>query len=241
MALAYLDWQGQEAGIAAALSRDAAMIEAYLSKDCYITFGVQAGLLPDGATEETHGEMRGRLKITWLSTQYGTGYYSLAERLDCAHIVARNLLASHRRVYNTYWKWSDNRISRAYQYNCQSTVFGWTHTFKERPRVNSVRNFPIQGNGSEMMRLAACLMTENGIDVCAPVHDAFLITAPSEEIEAVAARALTYMGEASAAVLNGFGLKTDKQHIFKYPEYYRDPKGRGEDMVARVEELLKLL
>ena len=47
-AIAYLDWEGQEAGIAAGLSRDPAMIEAYLSKDCYITFGVQAGLLPRG-------------------------------------------------------------------------------------------------------------------------------------------------------------------------------------------------
>jgi len=236
-ALAYLDWQGQEAGIAAALSRDPAMMEAYLSEDCYITFGIQAGLLPSDATKETHGEMRGLLKITWLSTQYGIGYYALAERLDRAEIVARNLLASHRKVYKTYWDWSDNRISRSYQHNCQSTVFGWTHTFRERPRVNSVRNFPIQANGGEMMRLGACLMTENGICICCPVHDAYLIMAPEDLIEVEAARACAYMEEASAIVLNGFRLKTEK-HIFRYPDYYQDPHGRGKEMVARVMELL---
>ena len=236
-AIAYIDWEGQEAGIAAGLSKDPAMMEAYLSADCYTTFGIQAGLLPSGATKETHGEMRGLLKITWLSTQYGIGYYALAERLDRAEIVARNLLASHRKVYKAYWTWSDNRISRAYQYNRQSTVFGWLHTFKERPRVNSVRNFPIQANGGEALRLGACLMTENGISVCAPVHDAYLIMAPEDRIEADAARACAYMEEASAVVLNGFRLKTEK-HIFTYPQYYRDPRGRGEEMVARVMELL---
>ena len=236
-AIAYIDWEGQEAGIAAGLSKDPAMMEAYLSADCYTTFGIQAGLLPSGATKETHGEMRGLLKITWLSTQYGIGYYALAERLDRAEIVARNLLASHRKVYKVYWTWSDNRISRTYQYNRQSTVFGWLHTFKERPRVNSVRNFPIQANGGEALRLGACLMTENGISVCAPVHDAYLIMAPEDRIEADAARACAYMEEASAVVLNGFRLKTEK-HIFTYPQYYRDPRGRGEEMVARVMELL---
>ena len=236
-AIANLDWQCQEAGIAGGLSRDPAMMEAYLSEDCYITFGIQAGLLPSDATKETHGEMRGLLKITCLSTQYGIGYYALAERLDRAEIVARNLLASYRKVYKVYWAWAENRISRSYQYNRQSTVFGWLHTFKERPRVNSVRNFPIQANASEMLRLGACLMTENGIQVCAPVHDAYLIMAPENRIEADAARACAYMEEASAVVLNGFRLKTEK-HIFTSPEHYRDPRGRGEEMAARVMELL---
>jgi len=58
------------------------------------------------------------------------------------------------------------------------TVFGWTiHTgAKVNPR--SLRNFPMQGNGAEMLRLACCFATEQGIRVCAPVHDALLIEAP---------------------------------------------------------------
>jgi DNA polymerase I len=34
-----------------------------------------------------------------------------------------------------------------------------------------------------MMRLAACLGTEAGIKVCAPVYDAFLIAAPLDQIK----------------------------------------------------------
>ena len=36
----------------------------------------------------------------------------------------------------------------------------------------------MQANGAEMLRLACCLATERGIEVCAPVHDAVLICAP---------------------------------------------------------------
>ena len=65
-------------------------------------------------------------------------------------------------------------------------------------------NFPMQANGAEMMRLAACLATERGIEVCAPVHDAFLICAPLDRIEADVAAMRAAMDEAARAVLDGF-------------------------------------
>jgi hypothetical protein len=213
------------------------MMEAYNSPDFYITFGIQGNLLPQGATAETHGAQRDSLKVTSLSTQYGTSSQALSERLDQPDIVGRNLLACYHRVFKTFWKWSDNSVSRSLIHNRQDTVFGWTLRFLERPRINSVRNFFMQANGAEMMRLAACLATENGILVCAPVHDAFLITAPIDRLPADVERMRAYMEEASAVVLNGFRLRTD-QHVFLYPNHYADPKGRGNEMLARVSELL---
>ena len=44
-------------------------------------------------------------------------------------------------------------------------------------------NFPMQANGAEMMRMAAIAATEAGIEVCCPIHDAFLIAAPMELID----------------------------------------------------------
>jgi hypothetical protein len=41
----------------------------------------------------------------------------------------------------------------------------------------------MQANGGEMLRLACCLGTERGIEVCAPVHDAILIGAPIKRLE----------------------------------------------------------
>src|SRR4029078_4664047 len=47
--IAYIDWQQQEFGIAAALSRDPRMMEAYRSGDPYLAFAKQAGAAPVAA------------------------------------------------------------------------------------------------------------------------------------------------------------------------------------------------
>ena len=91
----------------------------------------------------------------------------------------------------------------------------------------------MQGNGAEMLRLAACLATENGIQVCAPIHDAFLIMAPINRLQEDIRKMRTYMEEASSVILGGFRLRTDV-HVFIYPDHYRDPKGRGDEMLKIV-------
>jgi hypothetical protein len=41
----------------------------------------------------------------------------------------------------------------------------------------------MQGNGAEMLRIACIFLTEAGIRVCAPVHDALLIELPLVGLE----------------------------------------------------------
>ena len=95
------------------------------------------------------------------------------------------------------------------------------------PNVNprSLRNFPMQAHGAEMMRLTACLATEGGVTVCCPVHDAFLIEATADTIDAEAARMQACMTEASELVLPGFPLRTDAK-VVRHPERYQDPRGQ---------------
>ena len=62
------------------------------------------------------------------------------------------------------------------------TVFGWRVHVGPDANPRSLRNFPMQANGAEMLRLACCLATERGIEVCAPVHDALLICAPLDRL-----------------------------------------------------------
>jgi DNA polymerase-1 len=235
--IAYIDWVGQEFGIAAALSGDEAMQAAYRSGDIYLTFGKQAGVLPAWATVETHGPQRELFKVCVLATQYGQNYRSLSEQIGQPEIVGKQLLKYHHKVYRRFWEWSDNRVNRWLLNNQQQTVFGWTHHFKRRPRLNSIRNFDMQANGAEMLRLACCLGTEAGISICAPVHDALLIMSPLNRLNEDVDRMRAYMAEASRIVLGGFQLRTD-QHVFRYPEHYSDPKGRGRFML---ETILKLL
>ena len=71
--IAYIDWCQQEFGIAAELSGDRAMQEAYRSGDPYDRFAEQAGAVPATASRTTRAEIRNRFKACALAVQYGMG------------------------------------------------------------------------------------------------------------------------------------------------------------------------
>jgi hypothetical protein len=93
--------------------------------------------------------------------------------------------------------------------------------------LRSLQNFHMQGTGADMMRLAACMLTEAGIRVCCPVHDAFLIEAPLDELDRTIAATEQIMGDASEILLGaGYRTKTDVK-VITYPDVYRD-EGAGD-------------
>ena len=94
---------------------------------------------------------------------------------------------------------------------------------KANPR--SLANFPMQANGAEMLRLACCIATEAGINVCCPVHDALLVEGALEDIDDVVSCTQDAMREASRIVLSGFELKSDAE-IVAAPQRYMDSRGR---------------
>jgi hypothetical protein len=104
------------------------------------------------------------------------------------------------------------------------TAFGWTVHVTENPNPRFIRNFPMQANGAEMLRLACIFVTEAGIRICAPVHDAILIEATLSELDEAVATTQELMARASAEVLGGFSLRSDAK-IVRYPERYMDERG----------------
>ena len=230
--VAYIDWSQQEFGIAAALSGDAAMQAAYRSGDPYLAFAKQAGAVAPDATRDTPGvnAIRELFKQCVLAVQYGMGAESLALRIGQPTVVARDLLRVHHETYRQFWKWSDAAVDYAMLRGSLHTVFGWHGHIGDDTNPRSLRNFPMQGNGAEMLRLACCLGTERGIEVCAPVHDAVLICAPLDRLDADIAAMRAAMAEASKVVLRGFELSTDAKddHVTRYPNRFRDPNGRGD-------------
>lgn len=234
-AIAYCDWSQQEFGIAAALSSDQAMLEAYRSGDPYLAFAKQAGLAPADATKQTHTAERERCKICVLAVQYGMGPQSLAQSLGQPEAYARELLKLHRLTYPVFWRWSQAAVDHAMIRGWLQTVFGWRVHVGPRANPRSLANFPMQANGAEMLRLACCLATERGIRVCAPVHDALLVEGPEHEIQAVVEATQAAMAEASRVVLDGFELRSDA-NVVTWPDRYMDP--RGVTMWETVTELI---
>ena len=236
--VAYIDWSQQEFGIAAALSGDPAMQAAYLSGDPYLAFAKQAGAVPPDGTKKTHEDIRELYKQCVLAVQYGMEVPALALRIAQPPIVAAGLLQAHRETYRKFWLWSDAAVDQAMLFGSLHTVLGWHVHVDDNPNPRSLRNFPMQANGAEMLRLACCLATECGIEVCAPVHDAVLICAPLDSLERDIARMRAIMAEASRVILGGFELRTDCPdetdehgepvpfpHIIRHPRRYMDKRG----------------
>jgi hypothetical protein len=222
--IAYIDYEQQEFGIAAALSGDEHMLEAYRTGDPYLAFARQAGAVPADATKRTHEAVRELFKQCALAVMYGMGEQGLALRLGKPPVVARDLLRAHAETYPRYWQWSDRAVSHAVIAGSVYSTFGWTLHLAPGANPRALRNFPMQANGAEMLRLACCLATERGIEVAAPVHDAVLICAPLERLDQDVVAMQAAMAEASRIVLADFELRSEAKRV-RYPDRYVDPRG----------------
>jgi len=223
-AVAYIDWEQQEFGIAAALSGDGAMMTAYQSGDPYLAFAKQAGSVPADATKESHKAERGLYKNCALAVQYGMGESALGYRLGLSPAHGRELLGKHRATYPRFWRWSDAVQDHAMFHSVLQSTFGWRVQVDRDPNPRSLRNFAAQANGAEMLRLAIILAHRAGLEICAPVHDALLIEARIENIEAAVATCQRAMQQASELVLPGFPLRTEAK-IVRAPGRYSDERG----------------
>jgi hypothetical protein len=264
-AVAYIDYSSMEFLIAAALSDGHCgpintMLDMYQSGDPYRAFAVRVGAIPDDITTAmikrpeqhvTHNltlpqlkhyaDVRDRYKVMLLAVQYGMQAETLAGRLGVSSFDAQEMLDQHRAQFAQYWTWSDDFVQHALQTGVMRTAFGWhcrtgITEFNER----SIRNWLIQATGADILRIACILGMRHGIRLLAPVHDAVLIEAPIERIEADVILMQEIMRRASRIVLNADAegtheLRTDAK-IIRYPDRFNDKRGE-----AIWERVLKLL
>jgi DNA polymerase I-like protein with 3'-5' exonuclease and polymerase domains len=223
--LAYIDFSSQEIGIAAALSGDELMKKGYQDGDPYLAFAKAAKLVPEDATKQSHKAIRDRCKTVVLGVNYGMGPDALAAMAGITATEAKELLRIHRNTYRKFWRWIDDTVSAAMLTSGLQTVFGWRQQVGKESNPRSLMNFPMQANGAEMMRMAAIAATESGIEVCAPIHDAFLIMAPLHRLDDDVARMQEIMTEAGRLVTGGLDIRTEAE-IVRWPERYMDERGR---------------
>ena len=227
MSLAYCDWSSQEIAIAAALSGDELLWKAYESGDPYITFAIQARLAPPEATKETHKDIRNRCKSVVLGTNYGMSAYGVAQAAKIHVLEAKSLLQKHRETYKKFWSWADNNKNIGLLGLRLETCFGWPIQVESgHVKANTFLNWPMQAHGAEMMRIACVLAVERGLKLCAPIHDALLIEAPNDQIDANVTKLKECMSEASEGVLGTGKICRVDAEIVKYPNRYMDEQGQ---------------
>jgi hypothetical protein len=245
-ALAYIDWSSQEYGIGAVLSGDQEMMADYQAGDPYLRFAKRIRMVPPDATKKTHRAERDIIKAVILGTQYGMGEQTLAVRINKPVVYARDLLQAHRLTYRKFWEWSDAAVNLALFRGRLWTRFGWQTWTRHRrptdkdsgdPNVRSLSNFPCQGNAADMLRFAAGFICDAGVMLDATIHDAVLIEADANDIDAAVDQARQAMDQASELVLYGFRLRTDFE-VIRWPDRYRDDRGAAffEELMHKLED-----
>ena len=165
--VAYVDWSQQEHGIAAVLSGDTAMQAAYCR--AIPISNLPSRLAPFRPTQPNTRTVRSascssNVRWQWRMAWKPKGWRG---RIGQPVIVGRDLLRAHRETYRQFWRWSDAAVDHAVLTGSIATTFGWPLHVGPNFNPRSLRNFPCQANGAEMLRLAACFATEQGIEVCA--------------------------------------------------------------------------
>jgi len=237
----YCDWRTQEIAIAAVLSGDEALQEAYARGDFYHSFAFDAGLTrePDAKIWKRNEEdLRQRMKALALGINYGMGVRSLSKGLDRHPVIAGALIEKHRRMYPKFWQWRDEQVNVAMMARLAESIYGWPLHLTVSPNKRTLFNFPMQSGGAEMLRHATLKLCEAGIVPVMLVHDGILFEVDDDE-QAQAARDI--MHKAGVEVCGGFdvGVSVDKKLV--NGERYQDSRPMAVKMWGEMMNTLELV
>jgi hypothetical protein len=238
----YADYSQQEFYISAVLSEDAQMMADYRSGDVYMELAKQLYRLPAHVTKDTDEDCatkRATVKTMTLGTQYCMGAEGLAIRAgEPINLLGRRFLTEFESRYRVFDGWKEAASDDFVQKGHAETVLGWrlynggTGVFDEdtrrhrKPNARSITNFPIQGTGADILRVACWLLYDAGLTITAPVHDAVMLMLPTDDTFLFKLNyALYLMMAASEAVLGeGHALKVEAA-VYPHGTYYTDKEG----------------
>lgn len=214
-AYVYLDFRSEEPFVAARLSGDHVLMKAYNTGDVYLGTAKLAGLVDDAATAKSEPEIRNTFKVLSLAVFYSMGLRSVARSLkkyNYTNSQSAGLLKNFKEQYQITFSYMDQYKTDAAIYGSVHTSMGWSRFFPKGTEINprSVQNWSIQAESAEVLRNAHIRLTNAGIKVCAPVHDAFLIECPIPELNEQIRIARQCMIDAAEQIVGGtIGVEHD--------------------------------
>jgi hypothetical protein len=234
---AYLDWSGQEIGVAAAGSSDRQLIEDY-GRDIYHALALMCGLTKEVDPikwKKAHPEARQRMKTLQLGINYGMSVPSLARGLDRHPLIASQIIERHKRRYPRFWQWRTEMVRNAMLERRIESMFGWPLYISHSPNKRTLYNFPMQSGGAEMLRLATMRLCDAGIIPIMLIHDGILFEeSDPEKIEL----AKEIMIAAGRDCCNGLTIGADVDQLLKGGARYRDKRPIARKMWAEIMDVL---
>ena len=238
---AYLDWRTQEIGVAAALSGDTALMDAYRTGDIYHALAFVLGFTdaPDPVSwKKTDPAMRNRMKALQLAISYGMGVPSLARGLDRHPLIASEIIERHKRNYPRFWQWRADMVQTAMLKRRIESEFGWTLHISTSPNQRTLYNFPMQSGGAEMLRLAAVRLCEAGIVPIMLIHDGILLEEASRERIELAKE---IMRGAGRDICDGLEIDVDVDQMLENGTRYHDKRPMAQRMWQTVMHALDVV
>jgi DNA polymerase I-like protein with 3'-5' exonuclease and polymerase domains len=196
------------------------------------------GFLHNSVTDAERGAVRVLFKTVVLGIQYGLGARSLAVRAGISLSEAYEILARLRARFHVFEAFARSVLDHAGLKLEIATPLGWYMQCPPNINPRTVRNFPVQSTGSEILHVLCILAERRGIELVASIHDAVMAEGPLSETEELSRALDQVMGDAAAVVLRGYRLPTEYQ-IVKPGEHYQDERGAA--MWATVTRLLAKL
>ena len=156
-------------------------------------------------------------------------------------IWAADRLAAHRHAYPVLKQWQQDTVIQAMFDDCAFCCkpAGLANGGARRgTNKRTLLNFMRRG-GADMTRLAAIAGHEAGIHICAPVHDAFWITAPLSELDDAIATMSSIMVRASKVITGGLEIPVEISAEVRWPQCLgdvrkSDAKGRRCGLKSRI-------
>lgn len=179
-ALGGIDWRSQEFLLAALLSKDMNMIEAYFSGDPYAAFGRMAKFIPPDGNKHTHPEERDMCKSSVLGISYQMSKYGLAIKLTedtgkkWDEDKAQEIIDDFYDVFSDLYEYQQDVIDDYEANKFLRLPCGWT-MWGDNDNARSVNNVPVQGLGASIMRVAVEKAKCRGLEVIFTLHDAIYI------------------------------------------------------------------
>jgi DNA polymerase I len=176
-----------------------------------------------------------------LGQNYGMTPHGIAAKTGKSLQWSRNIYAQHHSIYPVFRRWLDDRVVQAKFDRVIRSPFGWPLHVTGETSTRALMNFPAQAGGADMMRITAIAATEAGIQIAAPVHDAFWVLCPICELDATIEHLKDIMRRAAIAVTGGLAINASVEATVVWPYCLGDVRkedDKGQKMWREVNDLI---
>lgn len=165
------------------------------------------------ASEITNSQVsRDVFKTLLLSHINGTGVQYAAAKLKQPESVVRRWLIQLKQRLKPIDSYLNHQVFLARRHGILQSL-DWQHYVSSAQRDKSIRNWPLQATGADIMRRACFNLDDANIPLLLTNHDSFLIRLDEANLDSQLELAVKALHDASADVLHGFSLKTKVEMI----------------------------